>query len=999
MSRNSARIFCSRHRIRACFILLISGLLVGLSTIRADASSAIFGGGPFYSGGTATMNALRSSGYSTVMLWCIHVDATTGDLIYNDQRIVSGGAYVGNSAWPSQLATLKTAPTSVSRIEVSVSSWGVNDFQAIQQLMNNYGTNTTSILYKNFKALKTATGADAIDYDDETLYDVTTAVKFGQMLAGMGYKVTLCPYSMPSFWQGVYNQLGRNIVDAIYLQCYAGGGGNDPATWNSYFSGIKVQPGMWCRNGAGCASGNTAAEVQSQMTTWRSSAGIPGGFMWLYDDMLSCTSGGTASDYARAINIATDPLLLSTTTGFSAVAAYNSNFVAARTTLVLSNTGSLPINWGIVNTSAWISVSLTNGTLAANGSATVNISLKPDYATNLAFGAYSANVLVVNSNGNTTRPILFRLNTGIANWPIAVTGFNAGVIASNNATAAKPGATGFDIPNTYSFYQSGLPGTTRGFPLNGAFPSLCDNSVAFQLAPYGASNALMLGYTYSSSGTLTLATPKAFNTLAVLASSANGGGQGTFAINFTDGSKSPTFSFNAQDWFFNTANVAVQGFGRLKLGTSFGAEDNGDLNPNLYQTTINLSALGLTQPVQSVTFYKPANSGASQTTAIFGLSGMDTTVPVRAPVGLTAIPGSNATVRLAWNAAGGAANYNVRYAVHAVGDPVPAGTAAGTNLTVGGLNNGVTYDFTVSSLGVTGESAPSAPVSAMPGSYKGWALSWNPVAWWPLNEAGGSSAADIIGGNNGSYAGTTALANGFYGAGFQVPHRATRFDGSTACAQIPLIIGNTNFTIAFWVLTTAVGSTGQWYNGKGLVDGEVTGSTNDFGIALVGGKVGFGVGNPDTTVTSSRSVNNNVWHQVVATRDARTGAMKLYIDGILDGSGTGPVGSRTASPYLRIGSLQTGANFLAGTISDVIAYNQVLSSDQIATLYSAATGLFYNVRVTSTWDGSTYVLNWLGNGKLLESTNIVGPWTTNSLGSPLYITPDTPQKFYRVQTR
>ena len=60
-----------------------------------------------------------------------------------------------------------------------MSSWGVNDFQSIQTLMNTYGTNTDSILYRNFQALKTATGAQAVDFDDETLYDVTTAVKFG----------------------------------------------------------------------------------------------------------------------------------------------------------------------------------------------------------------------------------------------------------------------------------------------------------------------------------------------------------------------------------------------------------------------------------------------------------------------------------------------------------------------------------------------------------------------------------------------------------------------------------------------------------------------------------------------------------------------------------------------------------------------------------------------------------------------------------------------------
>src|SRR5690606_8658159 len=129
---------------------LLMALLLGLSAgpiQTAQGSSTIFGGGPFYSGGQARMNQLRSSGFTTVMLWTIHVNENNGNLIYNDVLIVSNGVYVGNPAWPGQLATLKQQPTSVNRIEVSVGSWGVPDFERIKILMDNYGTNTDSILY------------------------------------------------------------------------------------------------------------------------------------------------------------------------------------------------------------------------------------------------------------------------------------------------------------------------------------------------------------------------------------------------------------------------------------------------------------------------------------------------------------------------------------------------------------------------------------------------------------------------------------------------------------------------------------------------------------------------------------------------------------------------------------------------------------------------------------------------------------------------------------
>src|SRR5512141_2693223 len=153
---HSFRLSCSRLNRFLKYPLFAAAavclLLPGAAPHPCSAASAVFGGGPFSSGGASVMNTLRSSGFTTVILWCIHVDATTGNLILNDQLVVANGAYVGNAAWPGQLATLKTAPTSVNRIEVSVGSWGVNDFQSVQTLMSSQGTNTTSILYRNFQA-------------------------------------------------------------------------------------------------------------------------------------------------------------------------------------------------------------------------------------------------------------------------------------------------------------------------------------------------------------------------------------------------------------------------------------------------------------------------------------------------------------------------------------------------------------------------------------------------------------------------------------------------------------------------------------------------------------------------------------------------------------------------------------------------------------------------------------------------------------------------------
>jgi hypothetical protein len=281
--------------VRVVFLLVF-----GLTSPAQAATTAIFGGGPIYTGGTKIMDTLRASGFTTVIIWTIHVDAKTGDLILNDKKVASGGAYIGDPGWAAQLATLKQAPTSIDRIELGVGSWGVDDFKAVKDLMHAHGTGPDSVLYQNFKALKDVTGADAINYDDETCYDADSAVQFGKMLDDIGYKIALCPYMNANFWQTVQSRLGKK-VDAIYLQCYAGGASNTPDGWGNVFRGLKPMPGLECRHGANCAEGESPAQIQAKMKAWKRSARITGGFMWLLDDMLHCSKEGSVADYAKAI--------------------------------------------------------------------------------------------------------------------------------------------------------------------------------------------------------------------------------------------------------------------------------------------------------------------------------------------------------------------------------------------------------------------------------------------------------------------------------------------------------------------------------------------------------------------------------------------------------------------------------------------------------------------------------------------------------------------------
>ena len=299
-------------------------------------TTLIYGGGPFYSCGAPVINDLKQSGFTTVVAWAVHVH-TNGDLIFNSPTIVSDGQYVGDPTWPGLLADLKEGATSVNRVLVSIGGWDTQDFPNIKSLLfpkpgdypNNPQIGPDTILYQNFQALKNAIPTiDGVDFDDETLYDQPTTVAFAQMLHGLGYQVTFCPYTNPisnsSFWVDCLFQLNSttpNLVTGFNLQCYAGGAVNNPKDWinaiqkkmgGDFDAKGFVYPGLWCihtpPHEPKCSAGDCPVTITKQFQTWKSD-GIQGGFIWLYDDIVKCAISGvcgsgvsmSSAAYAAAI--------------------------------------------------------------------------------------------------------------------------------------------------------------------------------------------------------------------------------------------------------------------------------------------------------------------------------------------------------------------------------------------------------------------------------------------------------------------------------------------------------------------------------------------------------------------------------------------------------------------------------------------------------------------------------------------------------------------------
>ncbi|WP_193213283.1 LamG-like jellyroll fold domain-containing protein [Luteolibacter marinus] len=194
-----------------------------------------------------------------------------------------------------------------------------------------------------------------------------------------------------------------------------------------------------------------------------------------------------------------------------------------------------------------------------------------------------------------------------------------------------------------------------------------------------------------------------------------------------------------------------------------------------------------------------------------------------------------------------------------------------------------------------------------------------------------------------------------YTAG-RVDGLAATFNGSNGSIRVPAMVER-NFSLACWVKTTATAGGTQWYNGMGIIDGEVPGVARDFGLALVGNKAAFGVGAADLTLTSSNAINDGNWHHLAATLNTDTGAMSLYVDGILRASGTGPAGARSAPAFFRLGSINGTTGFLNGSIDEARLYNKVLGPQEISRLANTGQSLV----ASYAFDGTTRDATLFGN--------------------------------------
>jgi hypothetical protein len=165
-----------------------------------------------------------------------------------------------------------------------------------------------------------------------------------------------------------------------------------------------------------------------------------------------CTGLGTPSG-TNLINALTrpDPLVVISNTG-SAFGPVAGPFPFQN--FILTNTGAVPLNWSIINTSAWFNVSADSGTLAAGAAAPVTVSLA-SAANSLPPGTYLAALWFSNATTQVTRYRLFTVSVVDPLW----------LLSTNPATIYGPAGGPFNPPSQ-TFVLTNLSPTAFSWSLS-----------------------------------------------------------------------------------------------------------------------------------------------------------------------------------------------------------------------------------------------------------------------------------------------------------------------------------------------------------------------------------------------------------------------------------------------------------------------------------------------------------------------------------------------------
>lgn len=425
--------------------------------------------------------------------------------------------------------------------------------------------------------------------------------------------------------------------------------------------------------------------------------------------------------------------------------------------------------------------------------------------------------------------------------PIAVTGFNADVIANGNGIANLSTTNAVDaVDNAYialNYKSSATANVTNvGLPVNRRLTNSGIDGLSFVLADYTGNNSLRLP-AQNEPGTLTFTEPLQLSILYLALTSGSNGSTISVQINFEDGTNQLVSGISVLDWYAGATAASpalISGIGRANRSNTVGNVETGA--SKIFYVTVPVDGENQSKAITSLTITKTSAGAASPVPNIFAVSGKLIDQCPKLNLAFTMGTADGATVSFGLLPDSSPASsyiYEVytdeAYTTEVEGSPFTSET---TSLTVTGLDAATTYYYRAKASNGTCESSyitgsfttlcetPAAPAAeaqsfctgATVADLEATATDNNTLKWYTSNTAPTALAA------------TAALATGTY----YVSQTAGTCEGPRTAVTVTVntvtapVAGNqlsfcAGATIEDITLETAEGATVTW---SATQDGE-----------------------------------------------------------------------------------------------------------------------------------------------------------------------------------
>ena len=212
----------------------------------------------------------------------------------------------------------------------------------------------------------------------------------------------------------------------------------------------------------------------------------------------------------------------------------------------------------------------------------------------------------------------------------------------------------------------------------------------------------------------------------------------------------------------------------------------------------------------------------------------------------------------------------------------------------------------------------------------------NPAGVWSSNYEAVwhlPNGTTLSGTDSTSNANNAAALNGSSAAAGQIDGAAS-LNGTSDFIEVPnssSLNGWSQQTVSLWVNAQT-----NMTNNARLIE---KGANNEWTLAFNYGSINQeltlqNLGTNSPAITTSVAVADNTWHRIDATIDNNSKAIAIYVDGVLNVSGTSANSATTTNNNIYMGQYGGGGYYYHGLLDEVRISNTLLSAAWIATEYN-----------------------------------------------------------------